>query len=261
MRLKIALIFCFAVAGGVTAILQSRPRAQTQSRPRTVAGSKETNSRGSADTLGSLTEPVELKSELAEYPNPRVSFICGPQLKVNSRLNPFPWFDTTQVRYGHVVGRESPVIAPRVLTGTVSVMSNSRTVNGIGTRFRSEIDPKGAFPFYNGWLRIKDAATYRELKVESVQSDTQLTLTANWKFAPVTNAQADTYHYDATQQTWNYDHYFRSAYYDTALVEYINSYRTGDAAFLSYARKMADALWASQYIDHGTVVQGSNHLP
>src|SRR5207244_10872114 len=117
-------------------VLEPRPRAQTQGRPRTVAGSKETNSRGSADTLGSLTEPVEMKSELAEYPNPKVAFICGPQLKVNSRLNPFPWFDATQIRYGHVFGRESPVIAPRVVTGTVNVMANSGTVNGIGTRFR-----------------------------------------------------------------------------------------------------------------------------
>src|SRR5256885_989122 len=82
-----------------------------------------------------------------------------------------------------------------------------------------------------------------------------------WKFGPINNAKADTYHNESAEAIWNYDHYFRSAYYDTALVEYINYYRTGDAAFLSYARKMADALWASQYIDYGTVIQGSNHLP
>ena len=261
MRLKIALIVFFAIAGGVTAVPQPRPHAQRQGRPRTVAGSKGSNSQAATDAPASLIEPVELKNELVEYPNSKVAFICGPQLKVNSRLNPFPSFDTTQVRYGHVVGRESPNIAPRVLTGTVSVTANSRTVNGKGTRFRSEIDLTDSSLFYNGWLRINDRATYREAKVESVQSDTQLTLTATWKSAPVTNAVADTYHYDSTQQTWNYDHYLRSAYYDTALVEYINYYRTGDPAFLSYARKMADALWASQYIDHGTVVQGSNHLP
>src|SRR5437868_5038148 len=129
MRLKIALIVFFAVACGVTAVHQPQPHAQTQGRPRTVSGSKGTNSQASTDIPGSVTEPVDVKNDLVQYPNPKVAFICGPQLKVNSRLNPFPSFDTTQVRYGHIVGKESPNIAPRVLTGTVSVMPNSRTLN------------------------------------------------------------------------------------------------------------------------------------
>ena len=134
-------------------------------------------------------------------------------------------------------------------------------VTGIGTRFRSEVDPNGAAPFYNGWLRISDGGAYREVKVASVESDTALTLTSMWKFGPINNAKADTYHNESAEGIWNYDHYLRSAYYDTALVEYINYYRTGDPTFLSYARKMADALWDSQYIDFGTVTQGPNYLP
>jgi hypothetical protein len=52
----------------------------------------------------------------------------------------------------------------------------------------------------------------------------------------------------------------RATYYDTALVEYINFYRTGDVTFLDAARKIADSLWESQYIDFGTVTSGPNHL-
>ena len=203
----------------------------------------------------------EPHADLVAYPSPQVAFICGPQLKANSRLNPFPWFDATQIKYGHLLGREAPSIPPRTLTGAVNAKPNSRVVTGIGTRFRSEVDPNGPAPFYNGWLRISDGGAYREVKVISVESDVALTLTSVWKFGPVNNAKADTYHNESAEAIWNYDHYLRSAYYDTALVEYINYYRTGDPAFLNYARKMADALWGSQYIDFGTVLQGSNHLP
>ncbi len=203
----------------------------------------------------------EPHADLVVYPSPQVAFICGPQLKANSRLNPFPWFDATQIKYGHLLGREAPSIPPRTLTGAVNAKPNSRVVTGIGTRFRSEVDPNGPAPFYNGWLRISDGGAYREVKVISVESDVALTLTSVWKFGPVNNAKADTYHNESAEAIWNYDHYLRSAYYDTALVEYINYYRTGDPAFINYARKMADALWGSQYIDFGTVLQGSNHLP
>jgi hypothetical protein len=198
--------------------------------------------------------------DLVVYPNLRVAFICGPQLRANSRLNPFPWFDSTQIKQGHVLGKEAPSIPPRVLTGGVSANPGSPLVTGRGARFLSEVDPSGSAPFYNGWLRIQEGANYREVKVASVQSDTQLTLASAWRFSPVRDAKADTYHYDSYHATWNYDHYLRAAYYDTALIEYINYYRTGDAAFLNYARKMADALWRSQYIDFGTVTEGPNHL-
>ena len=230
----------------VTGQNQVRPRRVENSRPRESA---------------SQINPPEIRSELVNYPNAEIAFICGPQLKSNSPLNPFPWFDKTQNSQGHVQGREAPRIAPRVLTGVVSVAPSSRVVTGAGTRFKSQVDPFGSAPFYNGRLRIRDGAVDREVKVASVESDTQLTLTSNWTFGSVTNAKADTYHFDPREAMWNYDHYLRSAYYDTALVEYINYYRSGDPAFLNYARKMADALWTSQYIGQGTVLEGPNHLP
>jgi len=203
---------------------------------------------------------TNLNGELAVYPNPQVAFICGPQLKANSHLNPFPWFDSTEIRYGHVLGKEMPSVAPRVLTGVVSASPNSSILIGKGTRFLSEVDPSGSAPHYNGWLRILDGTASREAKVASVQSDTQLTLSSVWRFGPVRGAKADTYHNDAARG-WNYDRYYDSSYYDLALTEYIAYYRTGDPAFLSYGRKMADALWRSPYIDFGTITRGSQHLP
>ena len=261
MRVKIQVIAASALSAILLISIQMRLGAQSETRQRRVNGAArqtQANDRLSTIVASESTEP---RAELVAYPNGKIALICGPQLKANSRLNPFPWFDETQIKYGHVLGREAPSIPPRTLTGAVNAKPNSRVVTGIGTRFRSEVDPNGPAPFYNGWLRISDGGAYREVKVISVESDVALTLTSVWKFGPVNNAKADTYHNESAEAIWNYDHYLRSAYYDTALVEYINYYRTGDPAFLNYARKMADALWGSQYIDFGTVLQGSNHLP
>ena len=230
----------------VTGQNQVRPRRVENSRPRESA---------------SQIDPPEIRSQLVTYPTAEVAFICGPQLKPNSPLNPFPWFDSTQVAQGHVQGREAPRIAPRVLTGVVTVAPNSRIVTGFGTRFRSEVDPRGPAPFYDGWFRIQQGNTWREVKIASVESDTQATLESPWRFPAVNQMRADTHHRDATQAAWNYDHYVRATYYDTALVQYINFYRTHDPAFRDYARKSADALWGSQYIEFGTVTEGPNHLP
>ena len=262
MRLKIQVIAASALSGILLISIQIRLGAQSETRPRRVLDPAELGTSQQAEVNDRVSTIAKSEAtDLVTYPNNKIAFICGAQLKANSRLNPYPWFDSTQIKYGQALGREAPSVPPRTLTGAVNASLNSRVVTGIGTRFRSEVDPNGPAPFYNGWLRISDGATDREVKVASVQSDTELTLTYTWSFRPINNGKADTYHHDSSQASWNYDHYLRSAYYDTAIVEYINYYRTGDPAFLNYARKMADALWGSQYIDFGTVLQGSNHLP
>ncbi|HEV2884619.1 MAG TPA: hypothetical protein VGW36_07160, partial [Pyrinomonadaceae bacterium] len=248
------LAVCASVAG-LLFCLHARLEAQIATRPRTVSTSRP---RPIPPNPASL--PTELRQELVTYPNDKVAFICGPQLKAHSNLNPFPWFDSTQIKMGHVLGKEMPSIPPRVLTGVMNANPTSPVITGTGTRFLVEVDPSGPAPYYNGWLRIMDGTNIREVKVASVQSDTQLTLTSTWKFAPVRGAKADTYHQVTSLGTWNYDRYIDSSYYDLTLTEYLAYYRTGDPAFLAYARKMADALWRSQYIDFGTVTEGPNHL-
>jgi len=217
-----------------------------------------------------------LADQLVRYPNSDVAFICGPQLKAGSSVNPFPWFDSTARGQGNVHGEMAPRIAPigpmrtdsatgswdNVIQGRVSVAGGSTVVNGKGSHFLRDIDPTGAAPYYNGNLRIRDSSgTIRSVKVKSVDTDSRLTLSAPWPFASVSDTVADTFFHELNPGT-NTDHYYLSNYYDTALVQYINYYRTGDARFLMYARKTADALWHSQYLGDGTVIQGnSNHLP
>src|SRR5205814_3671910 len=168
---------------------------------------RETRSRRASTERSSKN--TEFNGELVVYPNPQVGFICGPQLKANSRLNPFPWFDATEIRYGQVLGKEMPSVAPRVLTGVVSASPNSSILIGKGTRFLSEVDPSGSAPFYNGWLRILNGAANREVRDISVESDTQLTLSSTWSFAPIRRATADTDHEDGAG-VWTYRRYHDS---------------------------------------------------
>ncbi|HKP38600.1 MAG TPA: hypothetical protein VJT71_17205 [Pyrinomonadaceae bacterium] len=205
--------------------------------------------------IGSSTAAQELVS----YPSQEVAFICGPQLRSNSPLNPYPWFDSTATSKGASVAALLPAKAPRPLTGTVSVNANSSIVTGNGTRFLSEIDLNGPAPFYDRWLRIVQGGVEREVKISSIQSNTQLTLTANWSFASVSGTQANTFH--VHQGTLNFNDFERGMYYDTALTMYINYYRTNDAAFLTQARKLADAWWSQEGVNFGTVVSGPTNKP
>jgi hypothetical protein len=226
------------------------------------------------DPSNSWGLPASLADQLAQYPNANVAFICGPQLKAGSSLNPFPWFDNTAFKMGNHYGEAAPRVAPfgpmflaknvwrSIISGRVSVAARATTVTGKGTRFTRDVDPRGPEPGYSGHFRIRDASGIeRAVKVRSVDSDTRLTLADPWPFASVNDSVADTFYHELNFGT-NTDHYYLANYYDTALVQYINYYRTGDTRFLEYARKTADALWHSQYIDDGTVVMGhDDHLP
>ena len=219
--------------------------------------------------------PSNLANELVRYPSAEVAFICGPQLKASSALNPFPWFDSTAREQGIAHGEKAPRIAPigpmntdtpnrtwrNVIAGRVSVAARATVVMGAGSSFTRDVDANGPAPGYNGHFRIRDAAgVVRSVAVRSVESDTRLTLTAPWPFASVSNTVADTYYHEKEFGT-NLDHYFSANYYDSALVQYINYYRTGDQRFLDYARKIADAWWHSGWIGDGTIVDGDTHLP
>ncbi len=214
-------------------------------------------------------------AELVQYPTAETAFICGPQLKSGSRLNPFPWFDATALKQGIHHGEQAPRIAPigpmvldkpenvwrNVIAGRVSVAARGTVVTGKGTRFTRDLDLAGPAPGFNGHFRIRDVSgTERSVRVRSIESDTSLTLASPWPYPSVIETVADTFYHELQFGT-NTDHYYLANYYDTALVQYINFYRTGDNRFLNYARKIADALWHSQFMGDGTVVQGGSHLP
>ncbi|HEY0431140.1 MAG TPA: hypothetical protein VGC61_04955, partial [Pyrinomonadaceae bacterium] len=61
---------------------------------------------------GASLNSVESTEDLVVYPNPKVAFICGPQLKSGSRLNPAPWFDRTARSSGITLGERNPRVAP-----------------------------------------------------------------------------------------------------------------------------------------------------
>jgi hypothetical protein len=218
--------------------------------------------------------PTSLADQIVRYPSAEVAFICGPQLRVGSSLNPFPWFDNTALKMGTHYGEEAPRVAPfgpmflaknvwrNIISGRVSVSARATTVTGKGTRFTRDFDLTGPAPGFSGNFRIRDASGIeRIVKVRSVESDTSLTLASPWPFASVSDTVADTFYHELNFGN-NTDHYYLANYYDTALVQYINYYRTRDPRFLEYARKTADALWHSQWIGDGTVVQGhDDHLP
>jgi hypothetical protein len=216
-----------------------------------------------------------LATDQVQYPNSAVAFICGPQLKAGSSLNPAPWFDSTARSMGITQGERNPRIVPvgpmwldsasgawqNVIIGRVGVSNGGLIVNGVGTAFQRDVDPGGSSPSYNGRMRIRDAGgVERVVQVRSVESDNSLTLMAPWGYGTVSNTVADTYYVDPNEGP-NTDHYYSDSYYDTVLVQYINYYRTGEVKFLQYARKMADARWHSQWVGDGTITGGPNHLP
>ena len=214
-------------------------------------------------------------NEEVVYPNDRIAFICGRQLRAQSFLNTAPWFDTTALNMGITLGDRMPKAPPfgpmtlnsltggwdNVIAGRVSINSGSIVVSGVGTVFTKDVDPGGSAPNFNGHLRIRDASgVERAVEVRSVDSDASLTLTSPWPYGSVSNTVADTF-YQQTGYNSNTESYYSDNYYDLALVQYINYYRTGDARFLTYARKTADTWWHSQLIGDGTVTGGPSHLP
>jgi hypothetical protein len=218
------------------------------------------DSRPATSAVGPPT--FDATTDAVIFPDARVEFICGPQLKNGSARNPYPWFDRVMLSKGRELGEQFPAIAPLKLSGTVTLQSGSAVVNGEATHFKREVDPSGPAPLFNGRLRIQlSDKSFRDVRVASVTSDTQLNLATPWTDSSLSGAKADTYYHDATLGIWNYDKYYDTAYYDMALVQYTNYYRTGDPAFLTYARRAADSWWASPYIGSGTVTSGPDNLP
>jgi hypothetical protein len=200
--------------------------------------------------------------DLVQFPSAETELIAGPQLKANSTLNPFPLFDSIAVGRGLLNAKAFPSVPALVLTGSLSVSRGSAIVNGTGTRFTAQVDPAGPAPLFNGRLRIRDAdgVTMRLVQVSAVLSDSQLSLSTPWPYQSVTSAPSDTYYQDSSEG-WNFDAFINRNYYDLALCLYINYYRTGDARFLSAARKVADAWFKAPFCKEGLERSPQNWLP
>lgn len=190
---------------------------------------------------------------LITFPSPEVEFIIGPQLKSGDLANPSPWFDSNAIANGVVFGERFPSSPPiRQLQGTVSLTGDAVIVNGTDTKFLTDFPaPVNRFNFF-----VRDAAgVLQTYYIKSVESDTTLTLSQPWRQP----TQSGRLYFTATGDETN-DFQNRN-YYDQAMVQYINYYRTGDARFLGYARKIADSWWKMQFIDEGRAEIGNTIAP
>lgn len=173
--------------------------------------------------------PVGSDGEFVAFPSDEVAFIIGPQLKSGSPANPWPWFDSNATDMGHrhggVIDR-SPIFQ---IEGTVEVTNGSRTVRGAGTRFVTQ-RPSGSVGLYV--INASGRPVYSEF---DVVSETELTLRNAWGGESAQGLIAM-----FVSGTEN-DEFMNRHYYDLGLVQYTNYYRTGDPAFLQYARNAMDA--------------------
>jgi uncharacterized protein YjdB len=204
---------------------------------------------GKADTATvTVQAPLPVPpGEFVVFPNAAVEFIVGPQLRSGSSANPWPWFDQNAIAKGHQHGNAFPVEVPsREVRGRVRVTNGSAVVHGTGTRF-TEDARQGAYFF------IVDATGTQRLGYSaSIQNDSVLTLSGNWQWQSGSGLTA------RSMLGSDFDPYSLQNYYDQALAQYINYYRTGDVAFLQHARKIADSWWESWPIARGTFTMWGN---
>lgn len=198
----------------------------------------------SPDASGQTTQVTQpTVPDGVQFPSAEVEFIAGPQLKSSSSRNPFSWFDQNATARGLQLGAEFPASPPmRQITGTISLTRGQPAVVGNGTRFTVELTaPVNQFNFF-----VRDSqGSLQSYYIASVTDDTHLTLTQPWQHATQTGRPVFTPTGDELNE------YLNANYYDQALVQYINYYRTGDARFLTYARKIADSWWQMPLIGEG----------
>ncbi len=193
----------------------------------------------------SLTRIANAQStgDIVTYPSPEIEFIIGPQVKSGSTLVPTTWFDQNAIDRGLQLASEFPAAPPmRQITGTISLTQGQKTVVGSGTRFLSELPaPVNQFNFF-----IRDTqGGLQTCYLASVTDDTHLTLTQAW--VPVSQTGRSVF----TVTGDDLNNYLNLNYYDQALTQYINFYRTGDIRFRDAARKIADSWWQMPYVDQG----------
>lgn len=176
-------------------------------------------------------------------PSPQVAAILGEYNQLGSAGNT-AWFDYVLHVKGHDYGAAFPADPPgyQPLAGTISVTNGSNVITGTGTQFTD------LTPILNagGFILIHQADGIHEpYWITSIQSDTQLTVNRAY-----TGATASGLQYGAATDNEAND-YLNANYYDQALTQYVNYYRTGDATFLTYARKIADSWWRAYPISSG----------
>lgn len=180
---------------------------------------------------------------IVTFPSPEIEFIIGPQVKSGTATNPgAQWFDQNAIDRGLSLCAAFPDVAHTpgnvLISGTVSVTNGSKIVIGTGTRFLTEA---------KDYAIIANGSAGRIVKiVASVESDTSLALTLPWQGATLSGQSMSS---PTSTETDDYSGY--QNYYDFALTQYMNYYRTNDLRLQACARKVADSWWSQPSIDYG----------
>jgi len=216
------------------------------------AGSRSNHEQTSRQRLAS-DRALAGVTDLVQFPSAQIEFIIGPQLRSGSSLNPIAWFDQTASTKGVEHGTRFPAAPPtHSLSGSISLVKGSRTVAGTNTTFRRDF----AGAPYTFHILIRDAADIeRDYIVSSVEDDTHLTISVPWEQS---NAPSRSF---AKSHADEYEQYVDLNYYDQALCQYVNYYRTGDARFLNYARKIADSWWKAPFLSEGNTDVSNSIAP
>lgn len=218
-----------------------------------------------SDSLGSLTHRVMSAGSTriaavpadVSFPSAEVAFIAGPQVTSGfASISGASWFDQNALDRGTSLCTAFPDLAQTpgnmLISGTVSVTNGtgvsqcvsggvtheSCKVHGTGTHFLTDAKDYAIISNGTGRRLIKIVA--------GVQSDTELTLTLPWEG---TTASGRTISSPTASDVDNYQGY--QMYYDFALTQYVNYYRTGDTAYRDCARKAADSWYSQPIIDEG----------
>jgi len=196
----------------------------------------------------------------------RKSFLTGPQALAGSPnvLHTERFERKFNQELGYWIDRFPAIPPNRVKEGTVIVTQGSKTVTGIGTKFLSEIEmDKKVDERMARSIAVQVASnTFVTLPVESVNSDTQLTL-AN-AYAGTSIPGGTPWHTDFNNPSDGKpanEIYYESSRYDLALIAYKQFHRTGLTKWLDGARKVADSRWRSDFVYYGTINHGDMRPP
>lgn len=186
----------------------------------------------------------------------KVEMIVGPQVVAESSASSWAAYDAMLKEWGlHWGDAYLDIDIPgRELTGTFSLPTGGATITGEDSLLLSETTER---PNGTRTVMLWRADTGAMVQFEvSVESDGVATLVspASWSGPPLVDAVGWTVFGPTGQFT-------DSIYYDLPLVLYTAYFRTGDPAFLTLARAVADAWWDSIYCMRGRNRGGNDYQP
>jgi len=209
-----------------------------------------------------------------QYPDSRFGTIIGPQVASVSYVT-WPWYQTISTLWGQRLGGfQGTIQAPTYVyvfqpTWNTAVAAATMTAtNGSATVSFSGYNPQSALPgctnstapsansYLVGWYAFPSAfglsggTTGRRIyQISTCPSTSSVTIAQNWS-PPSQSGMQFAIIYDSTVGSW-INGSANINYYDDVLAFYTQFFGSGIEDYLNWARYLADAWWASPWIDKG----------